>query len=68
MARFIDAASIAADHIGSCERQVTILPSERQCDEDGAHMTLRTISCEHAHVRIHSCPECGYERRYGGPA
>lgn len=31
-------------------------------------MTLVVISCEHAHVRIHKCPECGRERRYGGGA
>jgi len=38
---------------------------------DGGHavtMTLVVVSCEHARTRIHKCPECGYERRFGGPA
>jgi predicted RNA-binding Zn-ribbon protein involved in translation (DUF1610 family) len=68
MARLIDAAATASEHIASCERTDAILPSERQCDNDGAYMTLRTVSCAHAHERIHTCPECGYERRYGGPS
>jgi len=67
MARMIDMAQEAekALKVGGVSR-VTILPAERQCDMDGKMMTLVTVEDDYVMLRIHKCPECGFEKRYGG--
>lgn len=56
---------------GDVERLEGLIDFQPYSRPDGAHaatMTLVVIGCEHAHVRVHKCPECGRERRFGGGA
>jgi len=66
MAKLIDAAVIAEENLYKTARDVQILPSERECDYDGKSMTLRIVSNDEFILRIHTCPECGFTKKYGG--
>lgn len=66
MAQIIDAAALAEMAMNKENIQVTILPSERECDYDGMPMSLITKSDGILLLRIHTCKECGFEKRYGG--